>query len=143
MKTAKELYPDCILEYNDYTKMLTGKFDYWSEAFDYQPMLENFGEILIQIDDKDYQGDSRVLLKNNNKYGILLFGWGSCSGCDSLQGCNSYEEIDDLIKDLYNDIIWFESLEDCKNWVKNRDWELQYSYHCDETKEFIEKVVNY
>ena len=133
MKKAIELYPD------------TYKSDdiYFFGPCDYQPILEEFGNIIIQIDDNDYQGDSRVLLQNDNKYGILIFGWGSCSGCDALQGCDSYEEIDELIQDIYNDIKWFDTLLDCKSWVKNRDWELQYSYHCDETKAFIDKVLNY
>jgi hypothetical protein len=133
MKKAIELYPDT---YDPSDKYFFGPCDY-------QPILEEFGNILIQVDDNDYQGDSRVLLQNGNKYGILIFGWGSCSGCDSLQGCDSYEEIDELMQDIYNDIKWFESLDSCKSWVKNRDWELQYSYHCDETKEFINKVLNY
>lgn len=133
MKKAVEIYPDAY----------DGQHEYFFGPSDYQPILEEFGTILTQIDDEDYQGDSRVLLKKDNKYGILIFGWGSCSGCDSLQACDSYEEIDQLIESFYNDIIWFDSLEDCKKWVRERDWELQYCFHCDETKQFIENVLNY
>lgn len=132
-KKAKELYPNSY----DPTD------EYFFGPCDYQPILEEFGEILIQVDDKDYQGDSRVLFKNGNLYGILIFGWGSCSGCDSLQGCDSYEEIDELMIEMFRDIKWFDSLEDCKKYTKTRDWELQYCYHCDETKEFIDKILNY
>lgn len=133
MSLAKTLYEN---HYNEHD-------DYFFGPCDYQPIIEHFGDVLIQVDDADYQGDTRVLLKGSRGYGILIFGWGSCSGCDSLQACDSYDEIDALINDLDNDIIWFDSLESCQNWVKNRDWELQYSYHCDETKEFIDKVLNY
>ena len=133
MSLAKTLYDN---HYNE-------DDDYFFGPYDYQPIIEHFGDVLIQVDDADYQGDTRVLLKGFRGYGILIFGWGSCSGCDALQACKSYDEIDALIQDLDNDIIWFSSLESCKNWVKNRDWELQYSYHCDETKEFIDKVLNY
>ena len=48
---------------------------------DYQPLLESFEyDILLQIDDNDYQGDSRLLFKDGDRFGILTFGWGSCSG---------------------------------------------------------------
>ena len=59
--------------------------------YSYQPLLESFGEILLKVDDEDYSGDSRLIFKKGEMYGFLIFGWGSCSGCDWLQGCNSYE----------------------------------------------------
>ena len=64
---------------------------------DYRPMIDSFGyEILLQVDDKDYQGDSRLLFRDVSRYGILIFGWGSCSGCDSLQACESLEDVEKL-----------------------------------------------
>ena len=36
----------------------------WS---DYQPMLDAFGKVAIQVDDSDYQGDSRLLYDENGK----------------------------------------------------------------------------
>lgn len=133
MKLSIDLYPGQYREGADYN----------FGPYDYQPILESFGEILIQVDDNDYQGDSRVLLHSDLGYGVLIFGWGSCSGCDSLQSCSSYDEIDNLIKDMFNDTKWFKSLEECQTWAKNRDWELQYSFHCDETKDFVDKLINY
>ena len=55
MKIAKELYEEGC----------------W---YDYQPMLEEFGEILVQVDEDDYQGDSYLLYKKDNQYGFLVFG---------------------------------------------------------------------
>ena len=133
MATAIDLYPNQYKEDDDYHY----------GPYDYQPIINSFGEVLIQVDDNDYQGDTRVLLYGELGYGVLIFGWGSCSGCDSLQSCKSYEEIDDLIKDFNHDIKWFSSLEDCQLWAKNRDWELQYEWHCKETKEFVDKLINY
>jgi thioredoxin-related protein len=124
MKKASELFPK-------------------AEFYDYECIVKEFGEILINIYDDSYQGDWRVLIKKDNKYGILIFGFGSCSGCDALQSCRTYEEVDKLIEEMYNNIFWFDDLESCKKWVRERDWELQYSWHCDETKDFIEKVLNY
>ena len=134
MKTALELYPNQYKEGDDV---------YHVGPYDYQPIIDSYGEILIQVDDEDYEGDTRVLLYGELGYGVLIFGWGSCSGCDSLQACKSYEEIDELIKDFYHDIKWFRSLETCQTWARNRDWDLQYSWRSDRTKEFVEKLINY
>ena len=65
MKKASEIY--------------NGK-EYW---WDYTPMLEEFGDILLREDDEGWQGDSFLIYHNDNKYGYLSFGWGSCSGCDA------------------------------------------------------------
>ena len=53
---------------------------------DYQPIINHIGKVLVQEDDEDYQGDTFVLLEKDSKYGFLNIGWGSCSGCDAVQG---------------------------------------------------------
>lgn len=105
MKTARELYPYAL------------KDDEWGDKCfliikDYQPILDSFGEILLQIDDNGYQGDSRVLYKLPNEIGILQFGWGSCSGCDALMDCDSYEEVDEFIQHLHSRILRYPSLQE-------------------------------
>ena len=127
MKTAKEIYPN---------------EERWFS--DYQPILEEFGEILIQVDEEDYQGDSMLLYKlENDKYGILIFGWGSCSGCDALQGCNNYEEVDDLISDLKSKIVEFNNKEDIVKYINNENRKLEYSWYEKTYQEFYEKVKEY
>jgi len=116
MKTAKEIYPP---DEDDQ--------DYFYSPGDYQPILEQFGNILIQVDDNDYQGDSRIFYEKDGKYGYLIFGWGSCSGCDALQGCNSYQEIQTLIDEMFDNVKWFDSLEEIQLYFKSKDWELEYS----------------
>lgn len=133
MITAIDLYPNHYKE----------KSKYHFGPYDYQPIINSFGEVLIQVDDESCEGDTRVLLYGELGYGVLIFGWGSCSGCDGLQRCESYDDIDELIKDFYHDIKWFKSLETCQTWAKNRDWDLQYSWHQKETKEFVDKLINY
>ena len=123
MKTAKELYKDK---------------GYW---YDYQPMLEEFGEILVQVDEDNYQGDTFVVIKSDNKFGYLVFGWGSCSGCDRLQACNTYEEIQELMDSLYNDIKWFESLNSLKEYINDDSiQELKYHYHTEVFTNFKNKL---
>ena len=112
--------------------------------YDYQPMLNEFGEILIQVDEEAYQGDSFLLYKNDNKYGFLAFGWGSCSGCDALQACDTIDEVQELMNRLYNAIIWFDSLQELKCYICDYSIvELQWYFYSDTFKEFKEKVLNY
>lgn len=49
---------------------------YFSEE-DYVPLLQSFGyEILLQVDEDDYQGDSIVIFRDTDsaRYGYLMFG---------------------------------------------------------------------
>lgn len=126
MKTIEETYPDQADEC-------------FSAPSDYSPMLQSFGyEILLQVDDSDYQGDSRLIFRNGDKYGLLIFGWGSCSGCDALQACESIKEIEELRDSIHKDIKW-DSLQGLHDYISNKHWELDYSWSANETKEFVEK----
>lgn len=133
MKTIQECYPDDIQE--DGSTIAYG-------VGDYGPLLESLGhEILLQVDDNDYQGDSRVLYRDGERYGLLVFGWGSCSGCDSLQACSTVKDIEELRDRLVSDIIWKDSAREMLDFIQTRDWELQYSWHADETKQFVQEAV--
>lgn len=111
--------------------------------YDYQPMLDAFGKIVIQIDDDDYQGDSRLLYDENGKIGFLTFGWGSCSGCDALQACGTLDEVQELCDGLQNDIKWFDDKKQALEYFTNHDWQGDYSWHYNETKEFVQKCIEY
>lgn len=121
-----------------------GGNSYFNAPYNYNPMLETFGEVLVQVDDNDYQGDTRVLYKDENgRYGHLMFGWGSCSGCDSLQACESYEDIENLAESLYNSIKWFDSKEECLEWFNKHDWKGDYSWYYQETRDYVEKAKEF
>lgn len=111
--------------------------------YDYQPMIDAFGKIAIQVDDDAFQGDSRVLYDENGKIGCLIFGWGSCSGCDSLQACRGWDDVQELCDELQNDIKWFENKKEALVWFKTHDWEGNYYGHSCETKEFIQKCIEH
>ena len=121
-----------------------GDDDNFDEQSDYNVLLDLFEfKILLQVDDKDYQGDSRVLFydEKTHKFGFLVFGWGSCSGCDSLQACHSVEQVDELQEQIFNDITWFDSADKLLYYFKTKDWELEYCYHDEgEFKIFLEKA---
>jgi hypothetical protein len=141
---AKELYSnkENYRDEEEYRYNSRGEYGLFSIS-DYTPIIKSFGEVLIQVDDDDHEGDTRILYKSKDKYSYLIFGWGSCSGCDALQNCSTFEEIDELIERLRNNIKWFDTLEELQDYFRNKDWELEYSYYEEKTKEFIEKVLKY
>jgi len=108
---------------------------------DYQPIVESFGDVLVQVDDNDYSGDTRVLLKSGGRFGFLNFGWGSCSGCDALQSCNSYRAVEELIQGLERDIKWFDNLQDAKDYIASPDRKSSYYWHESEWKSFVDQVL--
>lgn len=129
MRPIREVYPDAVRE--------DGSMDSWGVG-DYDPLLKSLGhEILLKVDDGDYQGDSRLLMRDGERYGLLIFGWGSCSGCDSLQACNTWQDVEELRESLASGIVWKDSAQEMLHFIQNRDWELQYSWHADETKQFV------
>jgi len=135
-KPIEEVYPECMRE-----SFYPGGDLCFDAPGDYVPLLESFGyDILLQVDDKDYQGDSRVLFKDGDRYGILVFGWGSCSGCDRLQGCDSYKEIDELRDSLDSGIQWG-SLAETLAYLKEHDWEGDWCGRDALTSGFVERAI--
>lgn len=104
----------------------------------YEPMLRSMGyEVLLQVDEGSYSGDSRLLYRDGARIGYLMFGWGSCSGCDALQACSSYAEAEKLRDELHRSIQWFDSPAAALAWVRGRNWELEFG----EPGEFVEKAT--
>ena len=126
---ARDLYPD--------------EEEGYSMVADYTPIIQSLGKVYVRVDDEDYQGDSRILFRGveNYKLGFLLFGWGSCSGCDSLQACSTFSEIDELIQELKDKIIWFDSKEIALDYFKTHDWEGDYTWCDSGTRKFIDMCI--
>lgn len=113
----------------------------YAQASDYGAMVELLpGEAIVNVDAGDYQGDTYVLLKDGNRYGYVTFGWGSCSGCDALQACSSFEEVADLFESIEGAVHWEPTADAMLNWWKAKDWEGTYVWHEAELKEFAAKV---
>src|SRR3990167_9158170 len=51
----------------------------------YRSVITTMGEVVAQVDEGSYQGDSFVLLRRGNRFAYFTFGWGSCSGCDAME----------------------------------------------------------
>lgn len=131
MKTSKEI-TDCLKTNNKSVG-----------SIHYNTILNEFGEILVKVDDKDWQGDSRLVFRDENRFGFLIFGWGSCSGCDALLACKNFDDIEKLIDSLINSIKWFDSYSEVIDYFTNKDFDLEHYGRKNETKEFIKLVLEY
>lgn len=119
------------------------------EYVSYEDIVDSFefDEIIVFLEDNDYQGDSFYLVKKNNEYGLLIFGWGSCSGCDELAGINySYNKTEELKvfqNQLWNSITW-RNLNDMIDYVENKDFSLEwYGSSYGVGRKFVAEVKKY
>ena len=111
---------------------------------DYEPMIKAFGDVIIQVDECDYQGDTWVVLRDEDgQHGYLEFGWGSCSGCDALQACDTIDEVNELAISIYESIRWFESKDAFREWFLTHDFEGDWCWHKEEFQQFRREVNEY
>ncbi len=137
---AKELFSDV-----DISKSFPFELGVLNNIEGYNRIVSCFGEIKLASHDEDYQGDSRYVIYDpeTKKYGWLQIGWGSCSGCDAFYGCRSYEDMDALIAELYEDIVWFDTVKDAIDFFISHNWEGDYSYHEEKQREFVKQAILY
>lgn len=128
-KDVKELFPECV-----------EKDSRWFRTPGYHEIVSNFGTVVVSGDSGSYQGDSYYILTDGERYGYLTFGWGSCSGCDALQSCESYPDLQRLFDSLESGVFWIDTLDEFKKWFLLKDWETEYSYSEEGFKEFLMKA---
>lgn len=109
---------------------------------DYQPIIDACGDVLLQVDDSDYQGDTRALLRDAaGRYGHLQFGWGSCSGCDALQWCSTVADVQLLADAIESEVRWFDTAAEALAYFEGHDWQGDYSWRRDEQRKFVAQAV--
>lgn len=113
--------------------------DYYS----YDTLIESFEhEVLLEKEDDDYQGDSYFLFRDGSHHGFLVFGWGSCSGCDALQGCDeNLEEVTQLRDQLYQSIQWFDTADALLFYLLNNDWEVKFYGRKEAFRQFLNEAI--
>ncbi len=111
--------------------------------WDYGPLLGSLGEIVVRVDDNNYQGDSRVLYRaagdRDGIWGFLFFGWGSCSGCDALQACDTYEDVEKLRQGLAESIAWG-TVAETEARLRSKDWKASYMSQ-EENARFVREAL--
>lgn len=119
----------------------------WGSDFEhpsYMEVISKLGTPKLVVEDKDYQGDTRVLYEEaDGRIGFLVFGWGSCSGCDALQGADSYGELTELINDLQRSTKWFASKAEALAWFRSHDWKGDFSWYHREMTDFLKQAFVY
>lgn len=113
---------------------------YWDN---YQPILNAFGNIVLQVDDTGWNGDSRVLYDNDGTFGYLIFGWGSCSACDALRACEDLDDVQNLCDQLQDMIKWLGTKEEALAYFRTHDLEGDYVWYDEEGREFVNKAIEY
>jgi hypothetical protein len=103
-----------------------GEYDY----FTYDTLIDSFEvEVLARKDDDDYQGDTRLLVRDGERYGLIVFGWGSCSGCDALEAAGgNLADLTELRDAIWNGAHWEPSAADMVAYIDRKDWSLDYSH---------------
>lgn len=103
---------------DEYSLYLEGGYDGMIDSFRYVTLATaRLG---------DCQGDALFFLRDGESYGFLSVGYGSCSGCDSLDGCGSREQVESLRASIHSDIAWQPSVSEAWEWLCGRDWQGQY-----------------
>lgn len=124
IEKLKELYPDevdcsyfCVCDYSPLDSLIEG-------------------EEVVVVSDDDYQGETRILMQRTEdgclfkpEYAFHTYSWGSCSGCDALQGCSSWEELLDYAKSHIDGIEWLSHDDTIKKLHEMIDEYNQYSWH--------------
>lgn len=127
---SRELYPFCYSD-DEYI---------WNEPHDYTPIINSLGI----VNDKcmvgnNFNGNIVVFLSDNNskRVGYCEIPYGYNSDDDALQSCNSYNEIDILIKNIKDSVIWFDNYVDALEWFQHYDWELTHLWQSENFREFL------
>jgi len=99
--------------------------------------LSDAVEIVEEWQEEDYQGECLAIMR----VGSVIFLWrdsfGSCSGCDALEGSDGYEYIEDTLGE--GNTRQFDNLADAKSYIeKTEDW--SWTYHKAKMIEMIDSV---
>ena len=85
-------------------------YPHWNpggEFWDYRPIIGILGKELAKSFSEDLDGFCFVAYDGGSEIGILEFAFGCCKGCDRLNACESYEEVDFLIDQMRQSIQWY------------------------------------
>lgn len=113
------------------------------EYADYDLLLRSLGYGIQEwITCGSYQGDHVALLRRaDGAYGFTVIGYGSCSGCDALEGCGSLASVDALRDELDNDIEWNVDPKALAATLMSKDEANHWWLHDSEMKAARDKIV--
>lgn len=101
--------------------------------------LDEQAFVIVSVREGDYQGEYYAIILCENKYWLWRCGFGSCSGCDSLENLNT-EQGFDYIMDTMSGVKEFNNETDLINYLEHpRD----YLYDSNSAKELKSLFIDY
>lgn len=93
-----------------------------------------------------YQGDHAVLLSDGSRWGWLVIGYGSCSGCDALEAATDWSEPywnDDVraLADGTRESVHWDSASGLADYLESNLQENDWYYYEDGYKDHVASVV--
>jgi hypothetical protein len=88
-----------------------------------------------------YQGDLLVICKKGNKFGMVVTGFGSCSGCDAFQACHGDPKKLRALRDtLCKNIIW-RDITKFISYLRTKEWRNEFYYGEEKLPKFIDDTI--
>lgn len=80
-------------------------------GIDYLDLFTGRGlTVLLSSQFGSWQGDYAVVVSNpEGQFAMTVFGYGSCSGCDALEGAETWEDIEVMADSFSSNLTWFNS----------------------------------
>lgn len=118
-------------------------YGYVSPRPAYSCLVESFAYIEAEEDTGNYQGDLLFLLRHQDgRPGFLVFGYGSCSACDSLAACNTVEDYLALRDEMASLTRWFHTDAERLAFLKQNDADhVPQWFHYGKPAEVVQKFV--
>jgi hypothetical protein len=105
----------------------------------YSDIIATFGEILVEeTAGSGYEGTiyACVLNRDTNKYGYIMQAYGSCAGCDLLEGSGP-----EMTREaIGEEIEWFDTLQELREFVNKAAEESDW--YTEETTVFRRRLLD-
>ncbi|MEU4229496.1 hypothetical protein AB0F17_34810 [Nonomuraea sp. NPDC026600] len=73
------------------------------------------------------EGDTFSLVRHHDgRFGLLTFGWASCSKCDALQACKTPADFAELHEQVFGSIHWEPTAADLLSYLDHKDISLEW-----------------
>jgi hypothetical protein len=105
----------------------------------YEGLLRDHFEHVEEEYCGSYQGDIVFRVEDKGRIGYLVWGYGSCSGCDELEAAYGDEEAEREIGQDMANAVFFGTVEEIRAHALTKDGNQWYSYDS-EVRETIEKL---
>lgn len=121
-----------------------------SVEYSYNAMVKGWGFQVVMMEPfGSYQGDYAVLLKDRDRYdryGWVTIGYGSCSGCDTMEALDADNDEDGYkeFSDRTREAIKWDSAQGLITWLSDTIiQEGKYSWYEDGYREFVQIVIDW